>query len=355
MEKIELEIILDRSEKKYSFGEKIQGKVKAVIYEELQCDALNIILCIQGIGILSESKKPPKRSRLVYKDDRARKTLYQGLWSPGRYSYPFEVDAPQGPHTYAGSRISLDWRLKAEARTPTGESIVSETEVTIIPGDTIPEDSTQTSSPELVRTELPKGSIGCLSFAVVLFLAGLLSSVLAFQSGNDSLFGFVVLFAIVGLGLILFNIYFFMIAERVHMAEVKLASSIVSPGDIIPCSVTFQVNKPTKLKEVRAILLCREESGNVGIRASERTYQNVVYERRHELQLPVKLVPANVPIHVSGEIPVPSDAAPSFTLASELGRGIRLKWVAEFRIEMKWWPDWLDREEIIVRGIRPRV
>jgi hypothetical protein len=114
------------------------------------------------------------------------------------------------------------------------------------------------------------------------------------------------------------------------------------------------VNKPTKLKEVRATLLCREESGNVGIYASKRTYLNVIYEKRHELQLPVKEVPANVPIYVSGEIPVPSDAAPSFTLANSLGRGIRLKWVAEFRIEMKWWPDWLDREEIIVRSTRSR-
>ena len=355
MEKIELEIILDRSEKNYSSGEKIQGKVKAVIYEELQCDTLDIVLGVQGIGTLSESKKPPERSRLVFRDDRARKTLYQGQWVPGRYTYPFEIGAPQGPHTYTGSRISVSWHLKAEARTPAGESVGSATEVTIIPGDAVPEDSTQTSSPELVRTELPKGSTGCLSFALALFLAGVLSSILAYQTGNDSLFGFVVLFAIVGLGLIVLNIYFFMIAKRIHMAEVKLASSIVSPGGIIPCSLTFQVNKPTKLKEVRATLLCREESGNVGIRASERTYQNIVYERRYELQLPVKLVPANVPIHVSGEIPVPSDAAPSFTLASELGRGIRLKWVAEFRIEMKWWPDWLDREEIIVRGIHPRV
>jgi hypothetical protein len=82
MEKVELEIILDRSEKKYSFGEKIQGKVKAVIYEELQCDALDIVLGIQGIGILSESKKPSERSSI--KDDGVLASIHIRL----RLTYP---------------------------------------------------------------------------------------------------------------------------------------------------------------------------------------------------------------------------------------------------------------------------
>jgi len=174
------------------------------------------------------------------------------------------------------------------------------------------------------------------------------AAVKTYQFENDTLLGFALFLAILGLAFLLLSTYSFMVAKRIRMAEARLCSKTVSPGDIVPWSLNFQVNMPVEIKETRATLTCIEEAGNIGIRASKKTYRKVLYEKRHELQLPVKSIPANVPIQAQGEISVPPDAASSFTLANTFGHGIRVKWSVEFRIAMKRWPDWSYTEEITV-------
>jgi hypothetical protein len=353
MQEIELEITSDLPEKAYSPGEKIKGEVKAIIHEEWQCDALTLFLGVKGF---SQIKKRIEKFKLTIADDRVEKLLFQGQWSPGRYVYPFEIIVPQGPLTYKGSIIELSWYLRAVARPIKGESVTSELEPNIVPGTDMPEETSQEKMSEIVHKELPKGSMGCLGFSLALFIAGVLGAIATYQYAcDDSFVGFAFLFALVSLGLIILNLYMFMVSKRINMVEVRIGSGIASPGDIVSCNIVFQVNKQVKLKEVRATLTCREEAGNIGIRARGKSYKNILYEKRHELQLPVKEVPANVPIFVKGEISVPSDAPSSFVLANSFGSGIKLKWIVECRIEMKWWPDWFHREEITVRSGHTRT
>ena len=352
MKEIELEITLDKSEKTYASGQKITGELKAVIHEEWQCDALELFLGVNGF---SESKEKAQNFKLKITDDRVKKLLYQGQWNPGRYTYPFEIDVPDGPFSYKGSLIELSWYLKAEARPSDGESIRSEIELIIVPGTVIPEGNSREKSAEVVYKESPRGSFGCLLVSLSLFLAGVFAVIKTYQSANDTVMGFAVFFLLLSLVFITFNVYALMVSKRINMAEVRIGSGVVSPGAVIPVNLTFQVNKSIELKEVRATLTGREEAGNVGIRASRKTYRKVLYEKKHELQLPVKQVPAGVPIDVRGEISIPPDAPPSFTLANSLGDGIKLKWIVEVRIEMEKWPDWFYAEEITIRPIYCRT
>ena len=350
MKEIELEITLDKSEKTYAFGQKIKGELKATVHGEWKCDALELFLGVKGF---SESKEATNKFRLTVTEDRVKKLLYQGRWSPDLYMYPFEIDVPYGPFTYKGSLIELSWYLKAEARPPTGESIKYETELAVVPGMVMPEENAKEKSVEVVHKEYPKGSFGCLGVSIALFLAGVVAVSKTYQSQDDTVMGFVVFIVLLSLVFIILNLYAFMVSKRINMAEARIGSSIVSPGDIIPCSLTFQVNKPIELKEVRVTVTCREEAGHVGIRASRKTYRKALYEKKYELQLPVKEVPSGVPINVRGEISLPPDAPPSFTLANSLGDGIKLKWIVEFRIEMNRWPDWFYAEEITIRPGKP--
>lgn len=352
MKEIELEITIDKFKKTYASGQKIRGELKAIVHEEWQCDALELFLGVKGF---SETNEATNKFRLTVTEDRVNKLLYQGQWSPDLYMYPFEIDVPYGPFTYKGSFIELSWYLKAEARPSKGESISSEIELTVVPGTVVPEENSRKKSAEVVYKESPRGSLGCLLVSLSLFVAGVFAVIKTYQSANDTVMGFAVFFLLLSLVFITFNVYALMVSKRINMAEVRIGSGVVSPGDIIPVNLTFQVNKSIELKEVRATLTCREEAGNVGIRASRKTYRKVLYEKKHELQLPVKEVPAGVPINVRGEISLPPDAPPSFTLANSLGDGIKLKWILEFRIEMKRWPDWFYAEEITINPIYCRT
>ncbi|MBN2468244.1 MAG: hypothetical protein JXD19_08845 [Deltaproteobacteria bacterium] len=345
MEGIDLEIFLDKPEKIYPYGDKIKGEVKVTIHEEWQCDGLELFLGTKGFAEVTEG---PRKFKSIFTDDKEKRLLYQGQWIPGRYSYPFEMEAPSGPFTYKGQMIDLSWYLKAVARTTRGKSVQAEAELVVVPGKGSRGKATQEKHP-VIYTESPKGSLGCLVFSLVFFSAGIAAAVKTFQSENDTYLGFALFLALVGLLMILGNVYFLLVSKRIGMAEARIDSGIVSSGEIVPCSLSFQVNSPAEINGVGITLTCREEAGNVGIRASKKTFQKVIYEKRHDLQLPVKKIPANVPIQTEGEISVPPDAAPSFTVANNLGDGIRVRWNVEFRIEMKRWPDWVHREELTVR------
>lgn len=344
-EGMELEIFLDKPETTYNCGERLKGKVRVTVHEERHCEGLEVILGTQGCA---EPKQGGRKFTLLYRDDKVKKPLYQGQWAPGLNTYPFELEVPFGPSTYTGQLIELSWYLKAEARATKGGSVESEVKLNVVPG----KESTDEKALEVIHKEVPKGSMGCLLISLALCATGVFATAKLFHSGKDDSLFLGVLLALVGLALILINAYQMLVSKRIGMAETRIASGLVSPTDIIPCSLTFQANMPIEINGVFVMLRCREEAGNVGMRASKKTYQQVIFEKSHELQVPIKKLPAKVPIQARGELMVPAHAASSFTLADSLGRGMKVSWNVEFRIKMKRWPDWVHREEITVRPRR---
>jgi len=125
MKKIKIKITLDNPERTYSYGEKIRGEVKAIVGEQWQCDALELFLSTQGFA---EAKQGGNKYKLTFMDDKEKRMLYEGQWSAGAYTYPFEIDVPSGPFTYKGHIINLTWHVNVEARPASGESIRSEAE-----------------------------------------------------------------------------------------------------------------------------------------------------------------------------------------------------------------------------------
>ena len=350
MEKIELEILPENPEKSYYIGDIIRGKVRVIVHEEWECQGLALVIGIKGLADVHEGLN---KFKLTHREDLTQKTLYQGRWNPDVYVYPFEIEVPSGPYTYQGKIVNLIWVLRVEARPSSGEGVRSETELAVVPGKGISDEELLEKGKEVVYKESPKSSMGCLLVSLLFFLVGAGAVVETFRSGKDYLLGFADVIALLGLALILINLYMMMISKRIGMAEARIGSGLVSPGEVVPVSLVFQVKKPVELKGIHVTLTCRERAGNVGIRASKKTYLKVLYEKRYELQLPVKQVPANVPIETRGEFSIPPDAPLSFFLADSLGNGIELWWDVEFRIEMNRWPDWFCKEKIMVRPGKP--
>jgi hypothetical protein len=219
----------------------------------------------------------------------------------------------------------------------------------IVPGKEFPADDKSKALRKAVFEESPKGSKGCLLVSILLFLAGAIGVWTTFRDQGKDISGIASMVAIVGISLILVNVYQFLVAKKIQMAQTWIESKTVSPGNRVPCGLVFQVNRPVEVQCASATVIGKE----VVVRKSgyTRSGQNISHtlcEKKHELKLPVKNVPARVPIRVQGEVSVPEDAPFSFDLVKEFGGGIKLSWNVEFRIEMKNWPDWFYRQEITV-------
>jgi len=345
MEGIELQIILDDSEKSYFVGEKIKGKVTVVVSEECRCEALELYIGVQGLADMNEGVN---RYKGTFRNDLGRQMLFQGQWPPDMFTYPFEIEVPLGPGSYKGQIIELGWYLRATACLSCGKGVEAESTLTVFPEKERPGENLDGKPTEVVYRETPKRSLGCLGISLALFLVGTLGAFKTFSSASETLLGITIFFAVLGLILLIVSLYTFLVSKRIGMAEVRIDSGIVSPGDRVPCSLTFQVNKPVEIKEIHVTLVCREEAGNVGIHASKKTYRKVISEEKNALQLPDTMVPANVPIEVRGEFSLPPNASPSFTLADNFGNGIALRWDVKFRMAMERWPDWFYNEKITV-------
>jgi hypothetical protein len=345
MQGVELEILLEDPKKTYAPGDHIKGKVRVIVSEARQCLGLNIMLTIRGTA---QVKGGLGKYRFTHLENKVKNSLFQGPWSVDIYEYPFKMEIHDGPFSYQGKIIQVSWLIRAEALTSGGGDIVTEKELSLVPGKPASSSRLPQRTQEVVYKETPKSSLGCLFLSLFLFLAGAGLTFRAFQSGKDSLMGWGIFLAILGLIIILINLYMIMISQRIALVEARILSGTVSPGEMVPVRLLFQVKKPVELKGIWVTLIGQELAGNVGLRASKKTYLENLCLRKKELPLPIGPVPANVPVEVRGDFSVPSDAPLSLHLADTLGRGIEVRWEVEFRMAMERWPDWFCKEKITI-------
>ena len=125
MAKCDLKVVVDRPDKKYKFGETVTGVVEVRVNKECRCRKLT----------LTREWRTHGRGNRV-SGDKKDTILYEGTWSPGEeISYSFEIDLPNGPTTYHGHYLNVDWYIKARADIPWAIDPKAETEVLLDPGE----------------------------------------------------------------------------------------------------------------------------------------------------------------------------------------------------------------------------
>jgi hypothetical protein len=346
MAEIAVKIILDKPDRTYESGEIIKGQVKVVVGPEFSAAALVLVLYCKGF---SEWKR---NTETVEREKETRK-LFKGPWTPGEYTYPFEFVTPPGPFSYKGHVFDLSWHLGAKVRISTDKDVTAEAEITVLPEKGVVQDTGTKSSGEVVYTESPRSLKGFFGFSLTLLLVGIVIGWRnsPFAEGTDSgifLFGGITP-VVLGLALLFFTTWQALVNKRIKKAEVRLGSRQASPGDKIPCSVTFQANLPFEVDMVRVVLRGEEVVDfRSPSRKNSKFRKHLLYENQQELLLAVKQVPANVPVRAEGEVLVPEGIPYSIDLM-ESGEGMALTWQLELIIGMKKWPDWMHLETIIVQ------
>ena len=352
---ITVNIILDKTDKTYKGGDTIAGRVRVVVAEDVRTAALIAVLYCKGY---SEKKTRIAGSEIARMEREIEETnLFKGSWTPGEYTYPFSYTAPSGPRTYKGHVFDITWHIGAKARTSRekDKDVKAEVSIILLPGKRASQIERGKGAKEVVHRQSARSLIGCFGFSIALFIIGgivaWIYSPFAETAGDvEGVFFFGgIIPLLLGLLLIIGVTYQALINKRIKKVEVKLGSGLASPGEKVPCSITFEANIPFEIQKISAVLTGEEV---VDFRSPSRGKgqfrKYALQESRQELPLAVRRVPVKVPYEIRGEVVIPEGLPYSIDLMDE-GKGMALTWEIEFIIEMKWWPDWRHIETIVIQ------
>jgi len=121
MSKCDLSIELESGAVRYQPGDVVRGHVLVDVDAECTCKKLNVVL----------QWRTPRRGHLrADKGEPLKQTLFEGVWRPGeQQGYPFEFTVPDGPLSYHGEILNIDWYINATADIPRAFDQKAEAEI----------------------------------------------------------------------------------------------------------------------------------------------------------------------------------------------------------------------------------
>src|SRR5690554_867815 len=277
--------------------------------------------------------------------------LFRGDWSAGtKASYPFELELPNGPHSYHGHYLNVDWFLRARADIPWAIDPKAEREILLGPGPkTDPATYINVANGAHDVFAKRKGNKGFMSIFMLLFSlpfigAGLFVMLLGLIGGPGMEAIFLVPFGGV---FFLSGAVVFFFATRNKFAAMKLGDirlawpeGIVHPGDDIP--ISCQIDATKGLNGVNATLVCRETVVS-GSGTNRSTYRHDIFSRAIELKQSAQ---GGKRLSLEGGFGIPDDSPVSFYASDN-----ELSWIVVVHIDIARWPDW--KRELYL-DVRPK-
>ncbi len=343
MSTCDLTIELDRVNRIYHPGELVTGRVVVQVNSDCTCDNLTITRCWQTHG---RGTQDDGGDQAIF--------LFQGTWRAGdRIIHPFEFDLlPEGPFTYHGRYINIDWYLRVAADIPWAFDPKDETEFILAPGQHRPPSLAEelpSAEEDLNRRmvgleDSRKGGLLCTLLGGAIGAGCWLGWARLSQSVMVATF-LVVLACVLGVlglcfaGRVLVRL---MVARKLGPVLLSLGPRSIHPGGQITCEVRLQPPQPVVIKRVRAMIWC-EESTIHDLGTNEITRTSKVYKERTDVSQRVLLHPGELTT-LSAQLLVPADAPLSFSTCNN-----KVEWFARVRVDVPWCPDWVEQYDLTVR------
>lgn len=302
----------------YKLGDTVKGKVTVEVDKECQCNKLTLQKNWSTHG---------KGNRTSGEKDEL--NLFQGTWQPGKYEYPFSFVLNDGPFSYHGHYINVDWYLKAQADIPWSidpkdeiEFILEKSEVN--QADSLP--AYEFHDNESNTLDLSQYSLLKL-FPLIFVIAGIL--IIYFEGGL--FIGGV--FTIVG-SVIFYKLMQSSIAER-KLGKVKcdVLENKLSPGDDLHFSIGFEPASNITINTARVRLVGKEIAIS-GSGTNTTTHTHTFHSEETSI-LTQGSFSKGMPVRDKRRIKIPADAAPSFYVSDN-----RIEWKLVVDIDIPKWPDW---------------
>lgn len=338
MPMLELEVALEREDACYRTGETVSGTVRMVAADAVEVRGLSATLVWRVHG-----KGNPHEEEVESVELLAAPRAFQ---TGGRAEYPFRLILPDGPVSYRGEHLNVDWRVIGRADVPQARDPESEAELRVEPGEGAAAHSVQ-SGPELKQfSDLPMAGraavIGIMVgvVAVVFYVLVIRSDWIVLQIGGVVSLGAV--------GLVGFRMLRNPLARRRLGSVVLDVPEQALPGETVPVSLSLHPAADVDVQEVTASLRGRERvvrgAGKHRTRHTHELHEEkVVLARGRRLQ-------QRRDYRLEGALRLPPDAPPSLQAPDN-----RLDWEVEVHVAVAGWPDWVRTERLTVVPRAPGV
>ncbi len=343
MSKCDISVELDSLKPTYTAGDYVRGQVTVSVDADCKCKALRIEL-------LWESEGKGDRCWDVADVD----IPFAGEWLAGtEHTYPFELMVPNGPHTYRGHHLTVDWRVRATADIPWARDPSAEAELVVQPGaQTDPATYINTDGKnEGIADKRPlESGVGkwLMLLGIAMIGGGSFVTVMPFLPNTSDFpvpIGVPLGLTVVGAG-----VWWAYKALQNTMARKKLGRVVVEvprdpvlTGQSLPVEVRLDAVAREHLQGAQVTLRCREHVHR-GTGNSRRSFFHDAYRKVVNLEevvgAPAKAVGRMV---LEASLPIPSNAPPSF-----YGESNELYWVLEIELAVKNWANFEHKQYIEV-------
>lgn len=348
---MELQAIFDRGDRLYRFGDVVSGSV--VVESESNCTYSEIWITYRWRTHGRGNRDQGEEKRLILAAEK------MSLRVGERREFPFHFAAPNGPVTYHGHYLNVDWYLTAHAqRIPLGH-LKSEQDFLLQAGE--PTDAVVLGAKQVARKDLPvrlteeapasyhlpevkAGSHehSGLWSKVRSWLLILLAALLVWMSGTllrKSLdwdlvliygipLGALIFLAVVAQG-ILRNAY----RRKLQLGEVWVRPDSVYAGSKIHGHVDFVAKRAVHLSGISASISARERIRRT-VGTTTTTEIHVLDEKTYTRSFNEDLAEGRR-IAFDCALPVGAEAPATFSSINNA-----LEWTVMMKAELKGWPAW---------------
>lgn len=383
MAKCDLSIELDVSREVFHPGDEVSGQVVVQTDDSVRCDGLSVEMLWATHGKGTVARGEPEVLQ-----------LYEGEWTGSTHMrYPFRFTVPSGPVTYHGHYLNVGWFVRACADVPWKIDPKAEAEIVVASGEDEGQsadwrqqftagyqedlaalvaearqasDGVSAGADGKLRLSLADArakmfsspgaavaSCGCLGLLLIFPLIFVVMFAMAGWDGINSaragdwagavpglIMGGILVGAVllVVVGLVRQR----MLASRFGTIDFALDPDNVHPGESAAIRISFTPRKDAEL-EKGVIRLEGYERVVSGSGTNRTTRRHVVHEEELEFCGARRLMNRQ-PVVLEGEIPVPSDAPPSFDAPNN-----ELEWKVHARLHIARFPDWHGSRQLVVR------
>lgn len=173
-----LSIDFDRPDRTYVGGETIIGQVEVVVADRMEDAELVLDFRCRASSRAENIRRTIDREHKEIK-------LFEGVWLPGEYVYPFEIVLPPGPRTYRGRIFDVAWPLGAAVRSSREEAAI-EAEIMLLTVQKTVFDDETAGSGKLEHRDTAKNLTGCFSIAVIFTAIGIYMVWKSFAAGPEA-------------------------------------------------------------------------------------------------------------------------------------------------------------------------
>ncbi len=345
MSNCNISIELNKPDAVYEIGEKVNCQVKVSVDQMVECKNLTIGHTWWTHG----------RGNRAYGQEHST-ILFEGWWQPGEYVYPHQFVVDEGPLSYHGNILNLDWQVEARADIPwkidpkeTKEFYVKRGPKKALNNPTSASDKkTPTSQPldspsrgdarNFITQALKPYAKRIMAFFILICVGIIAYSVWDYlETGHlDIFFTMFKLAIVLSLSNIGFKLFQNMIAEK-KLGEVSLSLDKKNcyPGDKVMMKLNFQPPGKVKINSIKADIK-GEEIAVSGSGTNRSTRSSVFFSKEIDFPVP-DFYSANQTYDKSIVFEIPNDAPASLEVSNNT-----IAWSVDVHIDIPKSPDWVN-------------